>query len=108
MGKSYRRPRTTQERRVNGKRDYLDYDEYRVHTRASRNFANLVESRDDVYRVAVRDRSWKRYREHQWKPVDLFEGKTLGQLMVEGLEEFLQDLKSGIDLETKYRITRFE
>ena len=93
----FRRPRTTQERRVNGKRNYLDYDDYRVRTRPSRNFANLVENRDDILRWGQKNRSWKRYRKHQWKPrdfEDFFDGKTLGQLLVEGLEEFLHNLRS--------------
>ena len=105
----FRRPRTTQERRINGKRNVLDFDEYQVRTRPSRNFANLVEYRDETMRWG--NRSWKEYRDHQWKPVDFgdfFGGRTLGQLMIEGLQEFLDDLKSGMDLETKYRIHKFE
>lgn len=65
-----RRPKTTQERRANGKRNFLDWDEYRVPLRASRNFTNLVENRDDIFRAALRDRSWKKYRKTQWKPLE--------------------------------------
>ena len=105
----HRRPTTTQERRANGKRNYLCFDEYKVPLRASRNMSNLVEAWDDVTRSSIYDRSWKKFRKTQWKPKkDIFDGKTSGQLLIEGLEEFLKDLQSGIDLTTKYRITNFD
>lgn len=110
--RQHRRPRTTQERRANGKRNCIEFDDgYKVKIRASRNMSNLVEAWDDVNRSSSEDRSWKKFRKEQYKPKnleELFEEKTFGQLLIEGLEEFLEDLKSGIDLETKYRITRFE
>jgi hypothetical protein len=105
--RQHRRPRTTQERRVNGKRNSIDFDGYKVKVRASRNMSNLVEAWDDVNRSSCYDRSWKKFRKEQYKPKDVGE-KTVGQLLIEGLEEFIKDLKSGIDLETKYRITRFD
>ena len=107
--RQHRRPRTTQERRANGKRNSIEFDDgYKVKIRASRNMSNLVEAWDDINRSSSEDRSWKKFRKEQYKPKDVLEGKTVGQLLIEGLEEFLEDLKSGIDLETKYRITRFE
>jgi len=106
--RQHRRPRTTQERRENGKRNSIDFDGYKVKIRASRNMSNLVEAWDDINRSSSEDRSWKKFRKEQYRPRDVLEGKTVGQLLIEGLEEFLKDLKSGIDLDTKYRITRFE
>ena len=99
----YRHPKTTQERRINGKRNIINYDDYEVNVRPSRNFANLVEYRDDIPKTNHYDRSWKRYRKTQYKPRDVGE-KSLGKMIVEGLEEFLYDLKHGI-LGKKYRIT---
>lgn len=60
-----RKPRTTQERRANGKRCYLLIDDYKVNIRASRNMSNLVEAWDDIWNTG--QRSWKKYRKHQWK-----------------------------------------
>lgn len=60
-----RKPRTTQERRVNGKRCYLLIDDYKVNIRASRNMSNLVEAWDDIWNTG--QRSWKKHRKHQWR-----------------------------------------
>jgi hypothetical protein len=56
-----RRPKTTQERRVNGKR--TDRREYKI--RARRNAANLPEAWDDIW--ATTQRSWKKHRKKQYK-----------------------------------------
>ena len=62
-----RHPRTQQERRVNGKRNFIDYDEYKVRTRPKRNKANLPCHWDDLLNHSWYDRSWKRYRRKQYK-----------------------------------------
>lgn len=63
----HRRPRTTQERRENGKRNVLYFDDYEVKIRASRNMSNLVEAWDDIGRSDMSHRTWKRYRKTQYK-----------------------------------------
>ena len=63
-----RRPRTTQERRANGKRsNFIDFDGYLVKTRPCRNMANLVCHWDDIIRRDEDDRTWKRHRRTQYK-----------------------------------------
>ena len=63
----HRRPRTTQERRANGKRHFLKVDDYKVKIRPRRNQANLVEAWDDLMHSYWGHRSWKRHRKTQWK-----------------------------------------
>jgi hypothetical protein len=63
----HRRPKTTQERRENGKRNFIIWDEYKVSIRASRNMSNLVESRDDVMIGTFNHRCWKQFRKTQYK-----------------------------------------
>lgn len=58
-------PRTTQERRKNGKRNFIIWDEYVVSIRPSRNQSNLVEAHDDIW--ARSSRSWKKHRKDQYK-----------------------------------------
>jgi hypothetical protein len=68
MGTWLRNPRTTQERRVNGKRsNFIEVDGYKIKTRPSRNWCNLVEAWDDIPRKDYKDRSWKRHRKTQYK-----------------------------------------
>lgn len=63
-----RHPKTTQERRANGKRsNFLLIDGYRIRTRPCRNAINLVQVRDDITRRDWEDRSWKRFRKTQYK-----------------------------------------
>ncbi len=63
----HRRPRTTQERRANGKGLFLDIDEYRIKLRGKRNIPNLVDAWDDIMKSTWGHRSWKRHRKTQWK-----------------------------------------
>lgn len=56
-----RSPRTTQERRW--------YDQ--EFGRAKRNARRLVDSWDDIPRQDAGDRSWKRHRRTQYRPVDM-------------------------------------
>ena len=67
----FRKPRTTQERRANGQRGFLEIDEYRIKLRARRNQRNLVDSYDDLNSTAWRHRTWKRHRKKQWKAKDV-------------------------------------
>jgi hypothetical protein len=60
MGLYLREPRTTQERRLTGRRDLLDCDGYRVRIRAKRNATNLPDAYDDIVRGDLRSRKWKR------------------------------------------------
>jgi len=64
-----RYPRTTQERRANGKRQFLEVDGYRIRLRGKRSAANLPTSYDDIFAVEIwkRHRCWKRLRLNQWK-----------------------------------------
>lgn len=62
-----RHPRTTQERRANGKRDILDIDGYKIRLRGKRNLTNLPEAWDDIGRSDWRHHSWKRHRKTQYK-----------------------------------------
>lgn len=63
----HRRPRTTQERRANGKRHFLEIDDHKIKIRPRRNQANLVEAWDDLMHSYWGHRSWKRHRKTQWK-----------------------------------------
>ena len=67
--RGHRTLKTTQERRANGKRNFINYDEYKVAVRPSRNMSNLVERWDDLIRRPTR--SWKKHRKNQWKPRDV-------------------------------------
>lgn len=60
-----RHMRTTQERRANGKRNFLYFDDYKVKVRSKRNAANLPEAWDD-YWIHV-PKSWKNHRKTQYK-----------------------------------------
>jgi len=60
---SLRHPKTTQERRINGKRNVLDFDEYKIYIRPSRNSSRLPNAYDDLW---IRDAIWIDY---------LFDGK---------------------------------
>lgn len=63
-----RKPKTTQERRVNGSRcQWLMIDEYCVKCRACRSMCLLPEAWDDVIRGDIKYRSWKHYRKTQYK-----------------------------------------
>ena len=65
-GSYYRYPKTKQE---NVENHYFDIDserkEYKIKIRKRR--VKLPTSWDDKARSDWRDRSWKRYRKHQWK-----------------------------------------
>lgn len=67
MGWYYRAPKTTQERRLVGRRDLLHIDEYVVRIRPSRNWTNLPNTYDDISRSDIGDRSWKRHRLTQYR-----------------------------------------
>ncbi len=67
FGSCYRHPRTTQERRINGRRDFLDCDGYQIKVRPCRNATLLVEARDDMIRADRFNRSWKRHRKTQYR-----------------------------------------
>lgn len=68
MGHWLRQPKTTQERRENGKRcQHLWFEDYRVKCRAARSLARLPEHRDDYVRQDLKNRSWKRHRSTQYK-----------------------------------------
>ena len=67
MGAFLRNPHTTQERRMNGRRDLLCIDGYEVRLRAKRNQTNLPNTYDDPMRDDWRHRSWKRHRKTQYK-----------------------------------------
>lgn len=73
-----RHPRTTQERRITGKRNVIRQDGYEVYIRPARSAANLPTSYDDIW---VREHwegsdgrgpfvCWKRKRRHQWRVVE--------------------------------------
>ena len=64
-----RYPRTTQERRVNGKSNILEIDEYHIKIRAKRNFRNLPNSYDDLW--IYYEKSWKKKRRTQYKVKEL-------------------------------------
>ena len=72
----HRRPRTTQERRVNGKRHFLEIDGYKIKIRPRRNQANLVEAWDDLMHSYWGHRSWKRHRKTQWKSESVMANDT--------------------------------
>lgn len=67
-----RHPRTTQERRVNGKRGVLRFDEYHVHIRGKRSMPNLPEAWDDVVINGYYSQhtSWKKLRRTQYRIVN--------------------------------------
>lgn len=60
----YRRPRTQSERRQSF--TVVEDDEPAI--RKSRRASGMPTFWDDLPRKGWRDRSWKRYRSHQWKP----------------------------------------
>ena len=63
VSKCYRHPRTTAEKRQWGiKRSCLDFDEYKVCIRPSRNMVNLPCSREDIIRSDWKHRCWKTNR----------------------------------------------
>ena len=62
-----RNPRTTQERRINGKRSQITVDGYEVKIRAKRSQASLPEAWDDIPRKDLEHRTWKRHRKKQYK-----------------------------------------
>jgi len=62
-----RHPRTTQERRANGRRDRLNIEGCVIKLRPSRNMTNLTDTYDDPWRRDWNHRSWKRHRKTQWK-----------------------------------------
>lgn len=68
--RGHRRPKTTQERRANGKRNFIYWGEYKVSLRASRNTSNLVEAWDDVNRSCINHDCWKQYRKTQYKVIE--------------------------------------
>lgn len=59
--------KTTQERRENGKRDVVLYDDIPIKIRAKRNAARLPDVRCDIQRSCFWDRSWKGFRKTQYK-----------------------------------------
>jgi hypothetical protein len=66
-GKKYRHPKTQSQRKINGRRNFLIYDDYKIKSRSKRNLANLANSWDDISRRDVDDKNWKRYRRFQYK-----------------------------------------
>lgn len=60
-----RHMKTTQERRANGKRHFLEIDDYKIKIRPKRNATNLPEAWDD-YWIDV-PKSWKKHRRTQYK-----------------------------------------
>ena len=62
-----RHMRTTQERRENGKRDFIVVEGYKVRIRAKRNQANLPCYWCDIFNRSWEDRTWKRHRRTQYK-----------------------------------------
>ena len=63
----FRSPRTTQERRANGRRSIHVDGEYVVRLRPCRSMRNLVDAWDDVFRNDWSHRSWKRHRKTQYR-----------------------------------------
>lgn len=60
-----RRPRTTQERKANCTRNFLEFYGYKVKVRAKRNKINLPNAWDDVH--IRKQKSWKKLRRKQYK-----------------------------------------
>lgn len=60
-----RHPRTTQERRANGNRDFIRFDDFKIKSRAKRNRKNLPNSYDDIWHQS--QKSWKKLRKTQYK-----------------------------------------
>jgi hypothetical protein len=73
MGWLFRNPRTRQERRINGSREYRRVEvrvgdecrELRIRIRGKRSLRMLVSAWDDL--PPGRQRSWKRHRRTQYK-----------------------------------------
>lgn len=68
--KIFKRPKTTQERRENGRRsDHYDNHEFefKFKIRSKRNQKNLTEAWDDNLRSDLCLRTWKRNRKTQYK-----------------------------------------
>ena len=63
----HRKPKTTQERKANGKRGFLIWDEYRVKLRGRRSSHTLVDAWDDLMRSDINHHSWERHRRTQYK-----------------------------------------
>lgn len=66
-----RRPRTTQERRANGKRSFLEIDGYKIKLRAKRNYRNLPNAWDDIviHDFCRQHLCWKKLRKTRWKRI---------------------------------------
>lgn len=64
---THRVPRTTQERRYNGRKHFQEIDGYLIKIRPKRNKINLVDAWDDIIIRDYYRRNWKHYRKHQWK-----------------------------------------
>lgn len=63
-----RHPKTTQERRASQQRgNTLKIEDYKVETRACRNFRNLPNAYDDIFPPWRKHVSWKKCRKQQWK-----------------------------------------
>lgn len=62
-----RHPRTTQERRANGRRGVIEIDEFLIRLRAKRNSYRLPQHWDDIIRGDIEHRTWKRHRRQQYK-----------------------------------------
>lgn len=63
----HRAPRTTQERRANGRRDILRIDGYEIRLRGKRSMPILPDTYDDLMRSDWHHHSWKRHRLTQYK-----------------------------------------
>lgn len=64
----FRKPRTNQERRSNGKRcNFLDFDEYQVKCRSKRSQSQLPTNWSDISRKDINDKNWKSHRKNQYK-----------------------------------------
>lgn len=78
-----RHPRTTQERRANGKRNRLVIGDYVVKLRPSRNMIHLTDTYDDPWRRDGMNRSWKRHRKNQWRRITNMSVTDLSDILSE-------------------------
>lgn len=62
-----RHPKTTQERRANGRRNWMWIEGFRIKLRPCRNMINLIDTYDDPLRGDWNHRTWKRHRKTQYK-----------------------------------------
>ena len=62
-----RNPKTTQERRANDVRQFMDVDGVKVKIRAVRLGRHLPSSWDDILIPMPRHKSWKKLRGTKWK-----------------------------------------